>query len=158
MKSIEDLIEEEIRSRIDQGKDINKHAKAFDDWDKDTRIRFYDAIRFEDIGEPILMFLGRNQSWLIFGSKGLISGTENTLNSLEYRKLEKYDFGYIDKEDPLKTLYRKLMTFGRSPSSVLIKEKGKPTFVVSGLRFNEVCSVVIILEKLKRIIKNNTSS
>lgn len=152
MKRTEEFLEKKIRWKIDRGYTINKNTISFENWNRDTQIRFDSVIGFEDIGNPILLFLGENHTWVILGSKRLIAGNENTLNSLEYNNLEKFDYGYLEKENPIKSRIRKLMLYGPKPTSLLIKEKGKSSFVIPGLRFEEICNLGSILLMIERLI------
>lgn len=154
MKLTEEFIEKKIRWKIKKNEGINKKAILFENWDKDTQIRFDSLIRFEEIGRPILLFLGKDQAWVIFGSKYLIAGNDCKINRLNYRNLEKHQYGMTKKESRigLKSKLNRLFNTMPRPSYLQIKEKEQPSFIVDGLHESEMDNLASILLMFERLI------
>ncbi len=153
MRHSEEYIENRLNWRARKNGFPKTNSLFFKDLSLTERSRFKIAMESSVIGNPVLLFLGENGSWTIFGTIKIISGIGFSFDSIEYSKIDRHTIGC----DPLGAFAKpevdkKFLKIEQQ--QILIREKGGRMLTLNGPKGKEFYSMYNILLMLLRMINN----
>lgn len=87
------FLENRIKWKASQEGLLKGNSYFFEDLKPKKKARFESILATADIGTPVLLFIGRRNSWTLFGTRKVISGTGVLFDGIEYSQIDKYTYG-----------------------------------------------------------------
>lgn len=153
MKRSDDFIENRLRWRATKNGLPKASSFFFEDLVLSEKLRYKDELEPYKIGKPVLIFLGENGTWTIFGTLKVISGVEQSFECVSYSKIDKLTFG----DDPLQVFLKSknLKEFVKEDQhQILVCEKGGRIVTLNGPKGYEFYIMYNILLMVNTLMKD----
>ena len=152
MARSEDFIENRLKWNAKKNGLPKTNSHFYEELTTAQKAKFQNILTVSNIGKPVIVFIGLNNTWTIFGTIKIISGSDSSFDSIEHMKIDEHTVG----DDPMgffsvPNRNKKFKKFQQD--HLLVREKGGRILTLYGPRGEDLCDMHNMLLMLDRIAK-----
>ncbi|BDD03905.1 hypothetical protein [Aureibacter tunicatorum] len=154
MRNSEEYIENRLKWRAGKNGLPSANSYFFDEIDTNEKLKFHEILQSFDIGKPVLLFKGENNTWTIIGTKMIASGKDSSFEAIEHSEIDTYTVG----EDPMGIFSEpaKMKDFDKAKQhQIIMKAKEGRILTIHGQRGSELYAMLNIILMIDRITTTN---
>lgn len=160
MSKSNEYIEGRIKWRAEQNKLPSDNAFHFDTLNCKLKLKFENLFKGIDLGIPILLFLGEENTWTIVGTRKAISGTFKNFEQISYSEITKHTVG----DDPFHEFYAPeedeydVEEFHKmAQHQILLRNKNNEVITLNTSQGSDLYALYNILIMMIRLASDNCS-